>query len=96
MRYLSRRTLVVCVAVLLFALPVQASQPQRARNTAGAAQAISDLLDSLWAEISELFLPGSQRPVKGHGTSNKGGATHPQILQGEVGSCIDPDGCPVN
>lgn len=96
MRYLSRTTLVVCVAVLLFALPVQATQPQRAQNTGSAAQEISDLLDSLWAEISRVFLSGIQRPVKGHGTSNKDGATHPQILQGEIGSCIDPDGCPVN
>ena len=95
MRYLSRTTLVVCVAVLLFALPVQATQPQRTQSTVSAAQTISDLLNSLWAEISQLLLPGSQRSVKGHGTPNKGGATRPQTLQGEIGSCIDPDGCPV-
>jgi hypothetical protein len=93
MRYLSRSMVVVCVAALL-ALPAQATQPQRPHDTAAVSSspAISAWLDSLWGELVRLLTPGDVRPV-GHGAAPKTGTPHLQSLQGEVGSCIDPDGC---
>lgn len=94
MRHLSRKTLVVCVAVLLFALPVQASKTlKRAKMDARSSSQVSATwLESLWSAVTHL-LPGTSQA----GRSGKKPVTRPNQIFGTTangGSCIDPDGCP--
>lgn len=96
MRYLSRSMAIVCVAVLLLASPAHAapsSQRPAPKTLTSSQQVVASWLGSLWNEISRL-LDLSSTDLSVPSTTTQSGPQPPVTM--DLGSCIDPDGCPVN
>ena len=92
MKNLSRTAVVlVCLAALLLALPVQAAAPKSPQRTLASHPDATSLqwLNASWKNLLSFLTLTPLRPSGANpaaGDQGRGGT-------GQGGSCIDPDGC---